>query len=1209
MATPAPAPRAQFDAHGPHTSDTRPAAPAPPSPGRAQVQNAHQVLPSPRSSRSPSLAASISSIKRKPLSTSASAVARRYSQSSQAPRSPPSPPTQHYLDILDELPMPETFVSLAVESSWYAGETPIVDRFADTYESSSQGGLNSKALPPLPPQTDAAEPGPEGTAVAQPRNIPELNPAASQTLPALSYREHQQKPPAASGPSLNRRGGGQDSDIDLDVTPHVVRGGEGTGGGADQLSDTNSQPGTQSPNTNTVGPKIMSLFARKPSPPHLKLIPTTDSTPKPAPAASASDSTPTPKADAADNNLNPQIRSPAQKSPASSKLGTFFGWSTSSPSSTVFSDGLSPLPSPYSPRPPQFADDAPLTAATSSPPTAKPTYDIAADESPLDYCEAYLQTPPDATTPVPAPTADKIEDMEDELKAISAELAASIRREMDLEDLVDRLQAQVGGRGDTPGKRTSDYFSDSGYSSAKLSEHDANREEITQLQRRAEQEKAQVRLELSQKLQDERERRRDLDRQIQELSARAAQAGGQLAAIRGSPDDMADAASAAERVKELEGSCEDLRRRLTEERQVKSNFEDLLTALKGELESAANERDNLRDEVVPQLRARVEGLEQQASEHSNLVYESTKIQQELRNLQLENATLKTSRPVPEAEDMSMPATRPARSTSVSTAQSAFKLQQAPLGRSNTVKGTVGGARKAEGSPLSRSNTVKSTKTEGSPLSRSNTVKSIPAGPHQTESREAISERLKDVEAQRDALHNALKNLLERQEFQNRENEKKIRILEQERTRLLAASPQKAGYERDVSNLREEIAHLRKRAEEAMEQKWQVEKGLGGLKMDLDRAEEEIAGLRSLLREKDILIPAAFARQSSTLGKENDATLSTPVSSATLEKAYQDLQAAYAEALERIKKLELGTADDKTKEAMQRLERSVTARMEARSRDDDAEVQQLRERVESLEQSAQTNMEAERDLADQLQSSARRVEELAAQVQAQLATNASLRTRLAEAVTRGESNQRSSKERISSLQQRLRQLEDDLVAAQQAAEDRIARQDEELRQLREANNGQIQRLRDAAGGLRSPSQRLFPPRSPLSPMFSNGLRSPRLGLGSGSSRPTSRTGSPSGGRSSPLSPPVVARERDEDQAAQMEKLRARVAQLEGALSSADSEMQEVVGRMNAAQIEVLGLQEEREQAVRETRRLQRLLEAEQAKAFEGRFKALSSSAMA
>ncbi|KLU84055.1 hypothetical protein MAPG_03101 [Magnaporthiopsis poae ATCC 64411] len=978
--TPAPAPQANFDAPGPYSSDTRPAAPAPSSSARVQSQNAPQVLPSPRSSRSPSLATrnSVSSIKRKPLSANASAVARRYSQSSQSPRSPPSPPSQHYLDILDELPMPQTLIAPPVDSSWYAGETPVVDHFADAYRSSEEGGLSSKALPQLPPQSAAAESVPRGAAPAQPRNIPELNPAAPQTL--LSFREHQQNRSAGANQSLKRGDVSQDSDIDLDVTSRVAQGLEAaSGGGVDQPSDPSSQPEAQSPNTNnTVGPKIMSLFARKPSPPHLKLVPTTDNTPKPtAAAAAASDATPTIKAGAADN-LNPQTKSPATKSPGSSKLGNFFGWSTSSPSSTIFSEGISPLESPYWPKPPAFVDDAPLTAATSSPPTAKPTYDISADESPLDYCEAYLHTPPDATTPTPAATADKIEDMEDELKAISAELAASIRREMDLEDLVDRLQAQVGGRGDTPGKRTSDYFSDSGYSSAKLSEYDANREEITQLQRRAEQEKAQVRLELSQKLQDERERRRDLDRQIQEL--------------------------------------------------------------------------------------------------------------------------------------------------------------------NTVKGSADGARR----------------TEASPLSRSNTVKGTTAGPHQTESREAISERLKDVEAQRDALHNALRSLLERQEFQNRENEKKIRILEQERSRLLAASPQKAGYERDVSNLREEIALLRKRAEEAMEQKWQVEKGLSGLKMDLDRAEEEIAGLRSLLREKDILIPATFARPLSTAAaaKENDPTLSTPVSSASLEKAYKDLQAAYAQALERIKGLELGTADDKTRAAMDRLERSVASKM------DDAEVQQLRERVEDLEQSAQANMEAERDLADQLQASARRVEELAAQVQAQLATNASLRDA---ALRRGHARR----------------------VGPAAAEDRIARQDEELRQLREANNGQIQRLRDASGGLRSPSQRLFPPRSPLSPIFTNGMRSPRFG-----SRPASRTGSSSGGRS-PASP--LAREREEDQTAQMEKLRARVAELETALSTADSEMQEVVGRMNTAQIEVLQLQEEREQAVRETRRLQRQLEAEQAKA--------------
>jgi predicted nucleic acid-binding Zn-ribbon protein len=69
------------------------------------------------------------------------------------------------------------------------------------------------------------------------------------------------------------------------------------------------------------------------------------------------------------------------------------------------------------------------------------------------------------------------------------------------------------------------------------------------------------------------------------------------------------------RMKGLETTCEDLRRRLNDERNIKDNFEELLRALSSELYTSHNERDNLRDEVIPQLRARVEGLEAQAAEH------------------------------------------------------------------------------------------------------------------------------------------------------------------------------------------------------------------------------------------------------------------------------------------------------------------------------------------------------------------------------------------------------------------------------------------------------------------------------------------------------------------------------------------------------------------------------------------------------------------
>ena len=74
---------------------------------------------------------------------------------------------------------------------------------------------------------------------------------------------------------------------------------------------------------------------------------------------------------------------------------------------------------------------------------------------------------------------------------------------------------------------------------------------------------------------------------------------------------------------------------------------------------------------------------------------------------------------------------------------------------------------------------------------------------------------------------------------------------------------------------------------------------------------------------------------------------------------------------------------------------------------------------------------------------------------------------------------------------------------------------------------------------------------------------------------------------------------------MEFLKQRVIELEAALVDADKEMEEVVGRMNIAQIEVMELQNEREEAVRETRRLQRKIEEEKVRAFEGRFATLSS----
>ncbi|KAF9870034.1 hypothetical protein CkaCkLH20_12514 [Colletotrichum karsti] len=1044
-----------------------------PSPGRTRSQTLPVVTPTFYPAKP---------IKRKPLSSTASQIAASYASGSSSP-SVLSP---------GDLPMPDTRFSRS-----YSVDSPTLYEYPDKYSDNvrplfAPPAAHQKLDILSPPPTDAAD----DAAHSVSRNIPSTTLAAAQTKPSDGLSE-----PAYLT-----------ADVTSTFSPKLPKATPQPIIEEEEDTDEDSES-TYSHNTNENS--IMSIPATKPTPPHLNLSQNrkdssqTVTTVLEAPLSLTPTTSTTP---------TPSLNKPLPKSPGSSKLANFFGWGGSpSPSTTEFSSLSSPF---ASPRRATLTDDTPLTTGVPSL-LPEPTKRNATPINALGYCESHLHTPPSSSL---APSI-QIEEMEDELKAISAELASSIRREMDLEDLVDRLQSEINNP-QAPGKRTSDYFSDSGYSSAKFSEYDQNKEEIEKIQRRAEQDKASMRLELTTKLQEERTRRGELDQQIKELAEKASQVD--IAQINSEDTNN--------RLKDLEHTCEDLRRRLGEEIQVKSNFEDLLSVLKVELQSATNERDNLRDEIVPQLKAKLEGLEAEASEYANLTYESSKMQQELEALKQENKTLKASGQPPQADTRSRSSTmrsapRLSRSSSV-TAASPFVLQKAPMG-------------------LTRSNTVKSGVTE---------------------SREQLSERLKDVEAQRDALHNALKSLLDRQEFQNRENDKKIKGLEVERDRLMASSPRNAGFEKDISNLRVEINVLRRRAEEASEQKWQVEKGLAGLKMDLDRAEEEVAALRGLLKEQDILIPPSMARSS----VDRRSALTVPVTSDSLEAAFKDLQLAYKESLDKIKELEahgpiLGQ-DESTQLAMQRLEQSLSSAVFERDAAKE-EASAYKDQLESLASSEVAHLESERALADELRSSAQRVEELAAQVQKQLSLNTDLRQRLAEAVARGDADRKANADRITRLQSRLKNLEEQLQAAQVASEERVMRHEEQLRELKDAQNTQLRRMTPSpvGNGLRSSRKSgLSPMPSPLFP------RSPRL-------------------------PPKSV----EDET-QIERLRVKVVELETALTNADSEMQDVIARMSSAQIEVLTLQEEREAARRETRRIQQELEKEKMKSFEDRFKSLSGN---
>lgn len=538
--------------------------------------------------------------------------------------------------------------------------------------------------------------------------------------------------------------------------------------------------------------------------------------------------------------------------------------------------------------------------------------------------------------------------------------------------------------------------------------------------------------------------------------------------------------------------------------------------------------------MVPQLQSRIEGLEAEASEFQKLQYETARMQQELQSLRDENTALVNARVL--QTDMQQQSSR-FNTISEEDGPDIIPLSPFPrtgLSRSNSLaRGTkVGGI--AKSGSLTRTGS----------LTRSNSTST-----KDRETKDLLADRVKDIEFQRDALHQALKGLLDRQTYQNREHEKRMKALEAERDRaLLAQSPRRTGFEKEVKGLRYEINQLRRRADDALTQKWQCEKGLGGLKMDLDRAEQETSSLRLLLNEHDILIPE-LPRPSSQDGRASFDFGSGNATSASLERAYKDLQNTQALSISRLREL-WGQApssieDANTEQTMSLLLKSIN---DAEAERDAAQKQAeaYRAKAESLEEAEDFHQSENKSLAEELRASANRVEALAAQVRHQLDSNSGLRQRLAEAVGRGEREQKASATRITGMQGKLKTLEDRLMSAQQHSEDIFARHEDEVRDLNESHNQQLHRVKN---GIRTPT--LFSPEkgsSPRSPLFA--IRSPRL------DKTTSGQGM------------------SMNEALRTEFLERKVSELEKALADADREMEEVVQRMNSAQIEVMELQTER-----------------------------------
>lgn len=220
-------------------------------------------------------------------------------------------------------------------------------------------------------------------------------------------------------------------------------------------------------------------------------------------------------------NQDSKMSAKQPRSPGLSKLTSFFGgWSKSSPIAEVspsassiqsHSPNQSPIPSPHS-----------LSSYNKSPPKSIDVPKANANISGSFSLDRAFPIPSNAGA-----ASAKLAEMEEELCEVSSELAGSIRRELELEDLVDRLQVELQ-QGPVLSRRTSDYYSDSGTSSFRYPQSEvagSKTEDLAKMKRIVEQEKAQLKLDMSQKIQAERDQRKALELHVHQLGDRIQQVG------------------------------------------------------------------------------------------------------------------------------------------------------------------------------------------------------------------------------------------------------------------------------------------------------------------------------------------------------------------------------------------------------------------------------------------------------------------------------------------------------------------------------------------------------------------------------------------------------------------------------------------------------------------------------------------------------------
>jgi peptidoglycan hydrolase CwlO-like protein len=203
-----------------------------------------------------------------------------------------------------------------------------------------------------------------------------------------------------------------------------------------------------------------------------------------------------------------------------------------------------------------------------------------------------------------------------------------------------------------------------------------------------------------------------------------------------------------------------------------------------------------------------------------------------------------------------------------------------------------------------------------------------------------------------------------------------------------------------------------------------------------------------------------------------------------------------------------------------------------------------------------------------------MDELAEKLDAQVRANVDLRSRLTEAVEKGEREQRESTRQVEEMQKRLAELEDSVLAAAAHSESTLSSHEGEVRRLEEAASPLLKRLEAATPDPNKLAP--FPAATPSSsPLLAQGFI-PRL--------------QPSRKRSTDISANASLQEVSKTQ-----NLEREVREMEFMLREAAAEMQRVVQRVHRGQDEVAELTGERDRAVSEMRRLKGLIAEEERKA--------------